>query len=182
MQEQLLLDKKIKNVIKAFAYYQIGGGAVGMGAVLWLMLSTGTITGGILFILTLASGLYYFSIYCGRILLTDSLNGLKLTLFNQGLQTVYFALGGYGYKYAAGIFCMIGFDLIGESNLLFHLTLSQFQFNINSETGKIAVGFNITAFILFYYAGKLKNKLEQPEPVPTQIDKSLTPDAGLVKI
>jgi hypothetical protein len=182
MKEYLLLDSKTRNLIKALAYYQIGGGIIGIGTVLWLMLSTGTITGGILFILILASCLYYFSIYCGRILLTDALKGLNVSLYNQALQTIYFALGGYAYKYAAGIFCMIGFDLIGDSNFLFHLTLSQFQFNFNLETGKIAIGFNIVAFVLFYYVGKLKYKLEELNQISTKTDKPVITNEELMKI
>lgn len=64
------ISKKSNIKLKILAWYQIIGGIAGLLITIWLLARTGQINGLILLILLFASGLYVFSIYCGRLLLT----------------------------------------------------------------------------------------------------------------
>jgi hypothetical protein len=158
------LNNDLKNKIKGLALYQIVGGIIGIGLTIWLISKTVTITGLLILIFILATGLYSFSIYCGQQLLKGKIKyGLKLSTINQSLQVINFALLGFGFKFVAGLILSIGIDYTNDFNFTFNFSLSEFQFNINSERELVTVGFNIVAIYLVYFIDKLQQEIENRE-------------------
>src|SRR6185312_8988857 len=104
-----LLDNSLKGKLKGLAYYQIIGGVLGICLTIWLLAQTGTITGLVIILFSVALGLYSFSIYSGQQLLKgNTKKGLRLSVINQILQTINFAISGFAYKYVAGLMLYVG--------------------------------------------------------------------------
>lgn len=159
-----ILNNDIKSKIKGLAIYQIAGGIIGIGLTIWLIAQTVTITGLAILIFILAAGLYSFSIYCGQQLLIGKIkSGLKLSTINQALQVINFAVLGFAFKFVAGLIMSIGIDYTNDLNLTFNFSLSEFQFNINSDKELVTVGFNIAAIYLIYLIDKLQQEIEKRE-------------------
>ena len=159
-----ILNNDIKSKIKGLAIYQIAGGIIGIGLTIWLIAQTVTITGLVILIFILASGLYSFSIYCGRQLLKGKIkSGLKLSTINQALQLINFAILGFAFKFVAGLILSIGIDYTNDFNITFNFSLSEFQFNINSDKELVTVGFNLVAIYLVYLIDKIHQEIENSE-------------------
>ena len=111
------LSKQSRIKLKVLAWYQIVGGITGLLLTIWLIAQTGQINGLILLVLLFATGLYSFSIYCGRLLMTDKyLTGFKLSLVNQAIQILQFAMLGYAFWYASGLMFTLGIKVNNYSN------------------------------------------------------------------
>ena len=72
---------RIKNTnltLKMIGWLQILGGIVGLGIMAYIMYETGTITGVILLLILIGIGLFSFSIYSGKRIVTElqSLKGI----------------------------------------------------------------------------------------------------------
>jgi hypothetical protein len=146
--------------IKVLAYYQIAGGLLGIGITIWLIATTEVVTGVLLLILMLAFSLYGFSCYCGRELLRGKIErGLTLSTINQYLQLISFSLPGYAYSFTSGFKVAIGLDFTKEVNLGLNASLSEFRFNINSDTELITVGINLFAIFVIVLIGRMENAM-----------------------
>jgi hypothetical protein len=159
-----VLNNDIKSKIKGLAIYQIAGGIIGIGLTIWSIAQAVTITGLLILFFVLAAGLYSFPIYCGRQLLFGKIkSGLKLSIINQVLQVINFAVLGFAFKFVAGIILSIGIDYTNNFNFTFNFSLSEFQFNINSGKELITIGFNVVAIYLVYLIDKLQQEIENRE-------------------
>src|SRR5262245_46671187 len=128
-----ILSQDLKSKIKGLAYYQILGGTIGIGLTVWLIATTGTVSGPLMLIFLLAIGLFDFSIYCGLQLLKDNYKiALRLSTINQVVQTISFALPGYAYLFASGLLLSVGIDMTSEFKIDFNVSLPSFRFNFNS--------------------------------------------------
>jgi len=155
------LTKGIQAKIKGLAYYQIAGGILGACLTIWLIAKTVTITGLFLLMILFVLGLYAFTIYCGQQLLKGDLKkALTLSIINQCLQAISFAMFGYAYKYASGLFLSIGVDLTESLKFTFDFAFSTFQFDINSHNENIAVRLNVFALYLIYFIDTLQEQVE----------------------
>ena len=74
--------------LQIISWLQIVGGVTGLGLVAYLMLQTGTINRAILLIFLIGLGLFSYSIYSGKRLLTDPEKGtgIVLSIINQVVQ------------------------------------------------------------------------------------------------
>jgi len=133
------------------------GGILGVLLTFWLLAHTDQISGLLLIIYLAALGLYAFSIFCGRLLLTDKyLRGLNLSILNQALQVASFAMFGYAFMYVAGA------RLLGEMTidhgitfgLNFSLT-SSWRIYVDSDDKSINLAINFVAIYLVFFADKL---------------------------
>ena len=159
-----ILNNDIKSKIKWLAIYQIVGGIIGIGLTIWLIAQTVTITGLVILFFILAAGLYSFSIYCGKQLLKGKIkSGLKLSIINQALQVINFAVLGYAFNFVAGLILSIGINYTNDFKITFNFSLSEFQFNINSDKELVTVGFNIVAIYLVYLIDRLQQDIENRE-------------------
>src|SRR5688572_14400055 len=98
---------RIKNTtltLQIISWLQIVGGVSGLGLVAYLMLQTGTINGAILLIFVIGLGLFSFSIYSGKRLLTDETKrtAIILSIINQVVQLFQWSLFGFALSYSSG--------------------------------------------------------------------------------
>ncbi|GAB2965058.1 hypothetical protein GCM10027048_38220 [Hymenobacter coalescens] len=148
--------------MKILGYYQLLGGALGLGLVGWLVAHLQALTGPTLLVIILATGLYLHSIYCGRLLLVlDHETGLVQSTINQALQVVQFSLMGYSYKYGAGLGIMLGIDWTTDFNVLFNFSLSSFEFVINGREEAIQLEVNVIAVLLISYLHRLRRMIDE---------------------
>lgn len=160
------MDKRLPNKIKSklvrLAYYQIMGGIIGFIMVIWLVAQTVTITGLVILLFLFAGGLYFFSIYCGRLLLKgDYYLGLKLSTINQSLQIFSFAFLGFAFKFVAGLYIGIGIDYTRNLDFKFAFSLSDIQVSINQDEELITFGLNFVSVFLIQYIVRIKNDIEE---------------------
>ena len=125
---------RIKNTtltLKLISWFQIIGGITGLGLVASLMLKTGAISGAILFIFTVGIGIFWYSIYSGKRLLTDGIkrNAIVLSIINQTAQIFQWSMFGYGISYCSGVGVTIGIE---EVSLSFSGIMSTFEISINN--------------------------------------------------
>ena len=166
---------KIKNKdtkLKVLGYYQLIGGIAGLALTFYLITQTATITGLILILYLIALGLYSFSIYCGVQVLKNKKHSLHISLINQYLQLISFAMLGYGFKYVSGLLLSVGVDLTNSLDMNFNMgIMSSWEMNWNTNTDKIQLNLNLVAlfFIIFIY--KLKNSPSMNNPELINGDK-----------
>ena len=141
------------------AIYQIAGGILGIGVILWLFkINTTSFTGMQIALLSLASGLYIYSIFCGILLLKDNRNGLNQSQINQCLQLVSIFIFGCAYQYYSGIFFSVGFDLTQKFHFRWKAGFSTFQMNYLNNNESIFVSLNLVALGLVLYIEKLMRR------------------------
>ncbi|WP_338765133.1 hypothetical protein WAF17_01020 [Bernardetia sp. ABR2-2B] len=164
------LNKNIKAQIQVLAYYQILGGVMGIGLIVWLGFQSNIFLSLGLLILLFVIGLYSFSIYCGYNLLNyTNRESFRLSAINQALQILSFMLLGFSYKYIAGVEFAVGVNLTNEALFTFDFSFftSEFQMNLNTEKETTKIAINIIPILIMYFIGKLEQKVETGEPIPT---------------
>ncbi len=133
--------KSTSLTMKIIGWFQIIGGVLGLGAVAYLMLNTGQVSGGVMLIFLIGISLFIFSIYAGRhLLIKDNPTfGLILSSINQGLQLFQWKILGWGMLYSSGTQFSVGLETkVDESSrgLLFNFNFksiySEFEFAIMS--------------------------------------------------
>jgi hypothetical protein len=129
------MKPRIKNTrftLKIIGWLQVVGGITGLGLMVYLMTRTGTINGAILLIFLMGLGLYSYSIYAGKRLLTDEDKkaGIILTMVNQVPQIIQWSMLGYALTYASGAQLAIG---IANTGLSFDFAISSFKMAIHSD-------------------------------------------------
>ena len=155
-QDQEALEKRIK----ILAYYQMGGGVLGMGFNIAHILTVEYIKGPDVIIFLLALGLFFFSIICGVKLLNEPEQGLTYSLINQFLQLPMFSLAGYVYKFTSGILILIGFDLTSDFIIKFEFAITSYDFRINTYSEEIKAGINIVALILVLLINRIQQRFD----------------------
>lgn len=152
------MNKNTKTIIHNIAAYQIFGGVLGIGLAIKIIpqlkefsqVSLGMVLFAVLF--------YLFSLVSGIILFKKKKLGLTLSLVNQVLQVVSFAIGEFAYNYVAGFKIGFGIDFAPIWQLKLNLSLPSFQFFLNTETGKVYIGINLFALFLVYLLERLREK------------------------
>ena len=152
---------KIKNKdtkLKVLGYYQLIGGIAGLAITFYLIAQTATITGLILILYLIALGLYSFSIYCGTQVLKNKKYSLDISLINQYLQLISFAILGYGFKYVSGLLLSVGVDLTNSFDMKFNMgIMSTLDMNWNTDANKIELNLNLVALFFIIFIDKLKS-------------------------
>jgi hypothetical protein len=106
---------------------------------------------------------FAFSIYCGVLCLNTKDNALQLSLINQILQIIGFAMFGFAFQYAAGIYLTVGLDLTESFNVKFGAGVSKFDFNFNTGTQRLEVNFNFIALGLIIFIERIKKNIRQEQ-------------------
>ena len=170
MTEYITPDFKIR--LKGLGLYQIIGGIIGLGIIIWVLVQAEAIKGSSIAVYLVAAVLFSYSIFCGQLLLKNNLKGLTHSMINQVLQTVNFAFAGFAFKYASGIMLMAGLDFSSGHELIFNFEISTFELNINSHKELSTAGLNIFAFYLLYFIETLKEKIERHKKTITLLARS----------
>ena len=162
------LPNNIKSKLEILGYYQIVGGVIGLMTVIWVIAQTITITGIIILAFIFVTGLYSFSIYCGRLLIKEEYDlGLKLSIMDQALQIFSFAILGFAFNFVAGLGIGIDIDYTNGFILNFSFSLSDFQVNVNRDKEIIKLGFNFLAVFLIQYIIQIKDEIEESRHLQT---------------
>ena len=141
------------------AIYQIAGGILGIGVILWLIkINTSSFSGMQFVLLSLASALYIYSVFCGILLIKGNRNGLNQSQINQCLQLVSIFIFGCAYQYYSGIFFYVGFDLTHAFHFRWKAGFSTFQMNYLNNNESIFVSLNLIALALIFFIEKLMRK------------------------
>jgi hypothetical protein len=143
--------------------YQIIGGAIGALLIIWGILNTQGATGLIILIYLFMLLFFVFSGYCGILCVKKDDNAVRLSLINQLLQIIGFAMFGFAFQYAAGVYLMAGLDLTESLNLRFGAGVSKFDFNFNNESERLEVTFNFVALGLVIFIEKLKKQIKEDQ-------------------
>jgi hypothetical protein len=155
-----LIFKNLNLLLKIISWIQIIGGIAGLALMAYLMLRTDTINGPVLFIFLIGIGLFIFSIYCGKTLLSKNelQKGIILSLINQGLQFIQWCILGYGISYSSPWQFLIGL----KGPLSFDLNLSiisTFYMSYNTSDG-FFLKINLIAIFTFVVLINIYKKLK----------------------
>ena len=168
------LSPKIRNKLLFFGYYQIIGGIIGIGLISWLLFNLSSFKSLLLVIIIPAFLLFFFSMYCGNLLLRHRANGIKLSMLNQYLQLISFSISGYAYQYFSGLYISMGFDFTESLSFSFGLGVSSYKLNIDTDDPSIFIDFNFIALIVILMLDKL-NKQIRDEQKMNLFDESELP-------
>jgi hypothetical protein len=149
--------------LKALSFYQIVGGVIGLGSIVYLVATADSLSILLMSIILVAVGLFGYSIYCGILLLKNQLFGLKHSKINQLLQTIHFILFGYAFQYVSGAHLSLGLDLTLGLNFKFNLSLSTWQININTGEPDMVISLNLIALFLIVFIDKAVRRLKLSE-------------------
>ena len=139
--------------------YQIAGGILGIGVVLWLIKINTTSFNGLQYVLlSLATALYIYSIFCGVLLIKGNPKGLNQSQINQCLQLVSIFIFGAAYQYYSGVYLSAGFDMTHSFHFIWKAGLSTFQMNFFNQNESIRVSINFVALGLIIYIEKLMRR------------------------
>lgn len=149
----------ISTRLKALGIYQIIGGVQGIVLTIWLLTKTAPFSGLILPVYLIALALYFFSIYCGSLLLKQKETGLNLSLINQFLQLVNFTISGFAFKYVSGIDLTFGLSLPTYTGFKIDLGISSWIINLDGDEDSMLIYLNFIALYLIIFISKLKKKI-----------------------
>ena len=147
--------------LKIISWIQIIGGIVGFGLMASLILKTGTINGALLLIFIVGIGLFWYSIYSGKRLLTDEkkCTAIILSIINQAIQIFQWSMFSYGFSYCSGAELTLGVQ--GESlELTFAASVSTFNMAINSDN-ETFLKINFIAILLIFTLFGILNELRK---------------------
>jgi hypothetical protein len=145
--------------LKIVAIYQIIGGILGL-MVAGFTVEISVLYNLIFFLFIICFFLY--SILCGIVLLKNRSLGITLTVINQVLQIVGFAILGYAFKYVSGISFTILIDL-SENTFFFNLGLSEWKILLMGHSDLSNVSINLIPIFIIIYTERMGNKtIEAP--------------------
>jgi len=160
-----IISKEIESDLAKLGFYQIIGGVLGLIVILWNMFETFLMSAlGILLYLFILL-FFAYSIFCGILCLKANKNALRLSLINQILQVIGFAIMGFGFKYIAGVYFSIGLDLSESIKFGVGAGISSFNFNFNNQTERLELDFNVVAIALIYWIDKLMKKVKEENSI-----------------
>lgn len=148
--------------MQALAWHQIIGGAIGLKKVFDELWNGGYHSTGSIFLCLIALGLYTFTLYAGRLLLSDRYeNGLALTFINQCFQVISITVFGCTFMYYSGvIFKLYGYywhegGSYSKSAGFDFKYLSDYRFAFGSGSSELALGINFVGLYLTYFSYRL---------------------------
>lgn len=139
---------------KLLACYQIIGGLIGIGLILWILISVHIQFALQYIALFVAMLLYSFSIICGVALTKNKKNSLSHSLINQILQIISFSIGGYGFQYISGFHISFGIEL-GYTAFLLKYGISSWQIEFNSKSAINEVHINVFSILIIILIERL---------------------------
>lgn len=148
-------------LIKTLGLYQVAGGLVGIIIIVWGIFKNGTFSLQVLLVYLLVILFFAYSIYAGICCLYNKKNALQVSLINQLLQLFSFAVMGYAFKYASGIYLSIGIDLTDSYDFSVGAGISSFTFNFNIETERLEIEINLIALALILWIDRLIKKTKE---------------------
>lgn len=161
----IMEDRLKRNQLKlrALSIYQIFGGIVGLGFLLFLIIQIQISNSLLILILFFAAALFSYSIFCGIILLKNFKRGLTHSFINQVLQLLNFSIGGFAFQYVSGLFLSVGVDLSESFYLKLNLGISTWNLGINTEDSLTIINVNLVALYLIVFIDRMQTKFQKEE-------------------
>lgn len=156
-------SKGINNKLKFLAIYNIAGGLIGFGMILWLVSSLASFETLVLAFLSIVILLYGYSIISGILVLRKHPGALKHSLINQCLQLVGFSFIGVVFRYTSGVYTQVIVDMTESLTFGFDAGVSSFNLAFNTEPARIMLGINFVAVFLVYFILDLKKSIAKEE-------------------
>jgi hypothetical protein len=154
--------EKITPKIKYLGFYQLIGGIIGILNTIRFLPNFTQINGGIFLLLLAIFLLYSFSVYCGYLLIKKrNIEGLNLSMYNQLIQIIGFAVLGYAFHFTAGIYGGIKLNLTNDTIINFMFGHSMARIDINNLNGFTEISINFIAIILLNLIFNLKSEVEK---------------------
>jgi hypothetical protein len=148
--------------IKYLGFYQLIGGIIGILNTIRFLPNFTQINGGIFLIFLAIFLLYSFSVYCGYLLIKKrNIEGLNLSMYNQVIQIIGFAVLGYAFHFTAGIYGGIKLNLTNDTIINFMFGHSMARIDINNLNGFTEISINFIAIILLNLILNLKSEVEK---------------------
>ena len=94
------------------------------------------------------------SIACAR-----TANALKLSLINQWMQVIGFAIMGVAFKYIAGFYLSIGLDLRSSIVPMFGIGVSTIELKLNTDAERLGIDVNLVALGLIFWIDRLQKRV-----------------------
>ncbi|MCF1714928.1 hypothetical protein L0U88_09850 [Flavihumibacter sp. RY-1] len=141
--------------------YQVAGGLIGFLLIGWTMINGGSINFSMILLFTIVFLFFGYSVYAGWLCLKINKKAFRHSMINQIMQVIGFAILGFGFQYAAGLYLTIGIDLTDSIQLGFGAGISKVDININRHYERLEVNLNLIAFALIYWIDKNWRKAKE---------------------
>ncbi|TMU50992.1 hypothetical protein [Flagellimonas algicola] len=166
--------RKNRNILKGIGIFEIVGGIVGLGLIIWLMLQ-GTETNTLVFLIMLiAVGFYVYSVFAGIRLFKKLEHGILHSRILQYLQIPAISIGGFTYIMTSGGYLLFGFDFTkGVINFSFALIASKFQLNILSVGSNQFLCVNLLAIFVLIILNKAHKKIQEQTLVKANYEQNI---------
>jgi len=153
--------KKIYNRIEYLGYYQVIGGIVGILYMIYNIYDQFNSNGFFLFSLTVFFGFCAFSIYSGILLIRKKyLKGLNFSAFIQAIQVLSFALLGYIFNYAVGLYVRLTIELTYDTIVGIDFGVMNWDLQRNANPDLIEMNINLVAILLLILIYKFKEQIK----------------------
>ncbi|MCD2259145.1 hypothetical protein [Psychroserpens luteolus] len=144
--------KKIYSRIEYLGYYEIIGGILGILLILLSVYDKLNSNSFFIFSLFLFLTLCGISIYSGILLIRKKhLKGLRFSVFTQALQIISFALFGYIFDFAIGLYLRITLELTSNSIIGLDFGFANWNLSRNANPDLVEINFNIIGIILLLF-------------------------------
>lgn len=136
-----------RRLLKIMGYYQVIGGAIGIGLCINGFFKLYPSAPLVTFTLLAAVLLYAYSIYCGSCLLrfTNYRTSLKHSIANQFIQLLVFQTSSLVYKFVSGVAIFVGVNASPKLLVSIKATHSTFLFHVGDTGGDLFIGVNLVA-------------------------------------
>lgn len=155
------LSTETKNELSKLGLYQIGGAAIGCILVIRSFFLERAVDRPDLFSALIMFAVFGYSIFCGVLCLEPRRNATLHSFINQLLQLLGFAVLGFSFEYAAGLYISLGIDLTEGIQVTFGAGISRLHFTINGASEKFLLSFNGIAFLLLVWIDRISKKVKE---------------------
>ena len=160
--ESNIINKE-RRKLEIIGLYEIIGGAVGIGLILWGMISISNFSIMAILLYLIVIFLYSFSIYAGVKLFKYKENKIIYSEIIQYLQIPKIGLLGFIFTFTAGISFFLGIDYTNDFLFRFDFNLSPSNTSLYFKTDKSLIFFyiNFVPILIIYLIGKSTTKIEK---------------------
>jgi hypothetical protein len=164
--ENYISEKTGKAYIKLGAY-QLIGGLLGFAILCYAIYNTG-IQGIPVFFIYLAFFLFYtYSIVCSILCIKLHDLALELSYINMILQLMAFAIGGYAYKYIAGVYLSLNLYFAEGFDYSFGFGISEMELKFNTDSEAAYLEINFAALFIIIWIDRLRRKIKKESMMMT---------------
>ena len=145
--------------LKLIGIYQIIGGLIGLGIMIWLITMVLPVSFMVAIILFVSLSSFLFSITCGLGLVFKKSWAIDLSLVLQLLQIINFTLFGYSFKFISGLGILLNVDFTNSTQFKLKASEPWFSFTNLSDPNEMIIGVNLAAILIAFFIIDLKRKI-----------------------